>query len=324
MIANGVEVHSAQLSRSGAGRQILKNGSSVLVRIINDKGGGKYEGSVAGVRVNISSERQLKVGDTFIASINAKDGTIYLNPKDLAAASMTMNFSEVQESGLLSLLSSMGVPADSFSVSVLQIIKQMGLKIDAGMISKIRNLALHFTGKEKAAAELLAIISEKGIEASEEEIQELLLFLERQSENQNNDGSTSASGKQELLNKINSNTGAWYLLPFEIIQYGDASVLGKGCIRLLYEGSTSLKQMNVEALFNNQKYLFSLLYEGKKISRLCFNVSDTEAFDVEISKLKKKFMDAGLSAGKIEWKDAEYIEGNASGLENFYAFGGEV
>lgn len=324
MIPNGVEVHSAQLSRVGADRQILKNGSSVLVRIINDKGGGKYEGSVAGVRVNISSVRQLKVGETFVASINAKDGTIYLNPKDAVVSAMTMSFSEVQESGLMSFLSSLGVPADSLSVSVLQIIKQMGLKIDAGMISKIRNLALHFTGKEKSAAELLAMISEKGIDASEEEIKQLLLLLEMDSENQKDDNSHNQDTKENLLKKINSTPGAWYLVPFEIVKYGDSSVLGKGCIRLLLDSSNMLKQLNLETVYNHQKYLFSILYEGKKISNISFNVGAVNSVENEISDLKKRFMAAGLTPGKIEWAESEYIEGNASGLESFYAFGGEV
>ena len=323
MIANGVEVHSAQLSRLGAGRQILKNGSSVLVRIINDKGAGKYEGSVAGVRVNISSARQLKVGDTFVASINAKDGTIYLNPKDAMASAMTMSFSEIGESGLMSFLSAMGLPADSLSVSVLQIIKQMGLKIDASMISKIRNLALHFTGKEKSAAELLAIISEKGIEASEEEVKQMLLLLEMDSENQNDENSYYQNNDKNLLNKINSKKGSWFLLPFEIIKYGHSSVLGRGCIRLLFDSSNMLKQMNLETFYNQQKYLFTVIYEGKKITDVTFNAGEVKSIENEISELKKRFIAAGINPGKIEWEESEYIEGSASGLENFYAFGGE-
>lgn len=323
MNANGVEIHSAQLSRSGINRQILKNGSSVLVRIINNKGNGKFEGSVAGVRVNITSERQLKVGESFIATINAKNGTIYLEPKDAALASMTMNFSEIEEKGLLNFLSSIGVPADSFSVSVLQIIKQMGLKIDAGLITRIRNLALHFTGKEKSAAELLAVISEKGLEASEEEIRQLLILLESYEENKKNDSSSNESGKK-LLNKINNESGAWYLLPFEIISTDDFSLVGKGNVRLLLEASRLLKQMNISTVYNNNKYLFSILYKGRKISNISFNVSGKKSIDDEITLLKKKFLNAGLAPGKIEWTEADKIEGNASGLESFYSFGGKV
>ena len=266
MIAHGVEIQSAQLSRAGLGRQVLQNGSSVMVRIISDRGGGKYEGSVAGVRVNISSARQLKVGETFVATINAKDGTIYLNPKDAVASAMTMSFSEVQESELMAFLSASGLPSDLISVSVLQLFKQMGLKIDASVISKIRNMALHFSGKEKKAAELLSIFYEKGLEATEDEIKQLLLLLEYDSEDYDKRNPENKNQNKDLLNKINKTTGAWFLLPFELLQLPE-TIVGEGCIRLLFDSSKQLKLMNLEADYNNQKYIFSLSYEGKKLKR---------------------------------------------------------
>ena len=326
---NGVEIHSAQLSRSGLGRQLLKNGSSVFVRVISDKGGGKYEGSVAGVRVNITSACPLKAGETFLASINAKDGTIYLTPKDAAAAAMTMSFSEVQESGLMAFLAASGLPSDQVSVSVLQLLKQMGLKIDAGLISKIRNLALHFSGKEKGAAELLTILSEKGLEASEEEIQQLLFMLEGSYDRDEENASQQKADKDSFINRINAKSGAWYLLPFELVQFTDGDleqkkVVGGGCIRLLFDSARVLKRLNLETAFNNQKYIFSLAYEGKKLTSVHFNVSEAESAEEEIMRLKKHLMAADVTAGEVNWSDAEAVEGAASGLESFYAFGGEV
>ena len=323
MIANGVEIHSAQLSRAGLGRQILQNGSSVLVRVISDRGGGKYEGSVAGVRVNITSARALKAGETFTAIINAKDGTIYLNPKDTALASMTMSFTEVQESALMQYLASSGLPSDSISVSILQLLKQMGLKIDPGMLLKLRNLALRFTGKEKEAAELLAIISEKGIEASDEEIKQLLMLLEGGFDNENEEPSSETDQGKNLINKINAKTGAWYLLPFELLEL-PATVRGRGCIRLLMDSLNQLKLLNLEAEYQNKKYLFSLSYEGKKLGSLHFNVSPVLSEEDQIISLKKRFMAAGISPEEIKWAQACDIEGSACGQESFYAFGGEV
>ena len=347
MISNGVEIHSAQLSRAGISHQILKNGSSVLVRIISDKGGGKYEGSVAGVRVNISSAHSLKAGDTFPAIINAKDGTIYLNPKDasgngLLTSVMTMSFSEVQQSELMAFLAASGLPSDSISVSVLQLIKQLGLKIDATLITKIRNLALHFPGKEKQAAELLAILSEKGMDASETEINELLMLLDTNIDEKKDEKQNAAhkklqkkADKDSLINKINQMQGAWYLLPFELIQIShevgadtnkivDNNCIGKGCIRLLFDSAKQLKRLNLEAVYNQYKYLFSLAYEGKKISNAKFNVSDTVSVDEAIIRLKKHFMAAGVNAGELSWSESCDIEGSACLQESFYAFGGEV
>ena len=320
----------------GVNRQILKEGSSVLVRVIADRGGGKYEGSVAGVRVQLSSSKALQPGQSFVATVGIKNGSIVITPKDNALAAMAANeialsFNEVTETQLFSLLESLGLPADNLSSSILQSFKQMGLKMDSALANKIRNLALRFSGKEKSAAEILSLLAEKGLEADEEEIKELLILLEGDTAEQP-DSSKSKGSEQKLLNKINSTEGAWYLLPFELVQFTEKAVLegqilGRGCIRLLFDSAVNLKLLNLDCNYKNQKYLFSLVYEGKKISNTYFNVSsviNTLAADGEIDALKKHFMAAGINPGKISWAEKEELEGNASGLESFVSFGGEV
>ena len=341
--AGAVAIQSARLSQIGLNRQVLKEGSSVLVRVIADRGGGKYQGSVAGVRVQLNSAKTLQPGQSFVATVGVKNGTIVIVPKDtsLTAAGngeIALSFNEVSDAQLFSLLESLGLPADSLSSSILKTFKQMGLKMDSALANKIRNLALRFSGKEKSAAEILSLLSQKGLEADEEEIKQLLTLLE-------GEGSDLESGKPEadksqkpeekLLNKINSTEGAWYLLPFELVQLteseaassGDRQILGKGCIRLLFDSSTALKLLNLDCNYNNQKYLFSLSYEGKKITNTYFNVSSASGSllpESEITSLKKHFMAAGINPGKISWAEKEDLEGNASGLESFVTFGGQI
>ncbi len=321
----------------GVNRQVLKEGSSVLVRIIADRGGGKYEGSVAGVRVQLSSSKALQPGQSFVATVGIKNGSIVITPKDtsLAAASseIALAFNEISDSQLFSLLESLGLPADNLSSSILKSFKQMGLKMDSALADKIRNLALRFSGKEKSAAEILSLLAEKGLEADEAEIKQLLTLLEEDSAEQP-DSSKSKESEQKLLNKINSTEGAWYLLPFELVQLREMpdtehKFLGKGCIRLLFDSASALKLLNLDCSYNNQKYLFSLVYEGRKISNTYFNVSDSGEMrpqnpDNQIIKLKKHFMAAGINPGKISWAEKEELEGNASGLESFVSFGGQV
>lgn len=338
--AGAVAIQSARLSQIGLNRQVLKEGSSVLVRVIADRGGGKYQGSVAGVRVQLNSAKTLQPGQSFVATVGVKNGTIVIVPKDtsLTAAGngeIALSFNEVSDAQLLSLLESLGLPADSLSSSILKTFKQMGLKMDSALANKIRNLALRFSGKEKSTAEILSLLSQKGLEADEEEIKQLLTLLE-------GEGSDLESGKPEadksqkpeekLLNKINSTEGAWYLLPFELVQLteqavSDKQILGKGCIRLLFDSSTALKLLNLDCNYNNQKYLFSLSYEGKKITNTYFNVSSASGSlspESEITSLKKHFMAAGINPGKISWAEKEDLEGNASGLESFVTFGGQI
>ena len=322
---------------------MLKEGSSVLVRVISDRGGGKYEGSVAGVRVQLTSSKPLRPGETFTASIGVKDGTIVVTPKE-NAGQISFNFSEVSQNQLFALLESLGLPADKLSSSILQSFKQMGLKMDSALANKIRSLALRFAGKEKSAAEILSLLSQKALEADEEEIKELLALLEGDERSGEGNGpeqkqkqkpAEDNKSKEKLINRINSTEGAWYLLPFELVQLGHAEAadgrlfLGSGCIRLLFDSAKLLKLLNLDCTYNNQKYLFSLAYEGKKITNTYFNVSNAEnpekiRPEEELIRLKKHFMAAGLNGGKLSWAEKEAVEGNASGLEAFVSFGGQA
>lgn len=342
-----VTIQSARLSQIGLNRQILKEGSSVLVRVIADRGGGKYEGSVAGVRVQLTSAKPLHTGDSFTATIGVKNGFIIVTPKDIAgmtgipgAGEIALQFNEVSQAQLFSLLEALGLPADKLSSSILQSFKQLGLKLDSALANKIRSLALRFSGKEKSAAEILSLLAQKGLEADEVEISELLALLE------GDERSSSGSGTEQkqilkdenksqgkLINRINSTEGGWYLLPFELVQVGQADattppvILGRGCIRLLFDSVQSLKLLNLDCNYNKQRYLFSLLYDGKKITNTYFNVCSTETYanpEKEIINLKKYFMAAGLNSGKINWAEKDDLEGNASGLESFVSFGGQV
>lgn len=336
MSTHSVSIQSARLSQIGVNRQVLKEGSSVLVRVIGERGGGKYEGSVAGVRVQLSASKPLHAGDSFVATVAVKNGTVVVTPKETPGISqISFNFTEVSQNQLYSLLESLGLPADNLSSSILQSFKQMGLKMDSGLAYKIRNLALRFSGKEKSAAEILSLLSQKGIEADEQEIKELLMLLSGDKEDRNE---TQSNHKKKLINKINSVEGSWYLLPFDLIQIRDSGedeienrlVLGNGCIRLLFNSFCALQLLNVDCNYDNQKYLFSLSYEGKKIKNAYFNVSslassyNSKVPENEILKLKKLFISYGVNAGNISWIEKNVLEGNASGLETFVKFGGEV
>ena len=145
----------------------------------------------------------------------------------------------------------------------------MGLKMDSALANKIRNLALRFSGKEKSAAEILSLLAEKGLEADEAEIKQLLTLLEEDSAEQP-DSSKSKESEQKLLNKINSTAGAWYLLPFELVQFTEKAdlggqILGKGCIRLLFDSASVLKLLNLDCNYKNQKSRPSF-FRKRKIS----------------------------------------------------------
>ncbi len=332
MSAGAVSVHTTRLSQAGIGRQVLKEGASVLVRVIGEKGNGKYEGSVAGVRVQLSSSKILKAGETFVATVGVRDGKIVVTPKlegSGVTSEMTLTVSRADETSLAAFLENIGLPSDSLSLSILQQLKQMGLKIDAQFMSRIYNLSLRFKGKEKSASEILMILAEKGLKASDDEILELLEMLsgEKDFSDYSKEEPENQKKKENLINRINQKEGKWYLLPFEMV-YSGGQLLGKGVIRLLFENEKHLSLMNIDAKYNRKNYLFSLLFERKKCKEIRFNIFDSNGdffnFENAAESLRTRFLKAGLELPKINYCAACDIEGSASGSEEFYSFGGQV
>ena len=182
-----VQINS-QVSLHHQNGKVLKNGSSVLVRILSSKGNGKYEASVAGVKVEVSAKNPLKPGSVFVANVNSRNGSIEINPQQnikesafqtiLMESSLGEIFASVENPQIQALLSSLGMVSDNLSLSIFNQFKQLGMKIDSSFMNKIYNLALKFKGKEKKAAELMVLLKQKGISFTEDEIQQLLIQLE--------------------------------------------------------------------------------------------------------------------------------------------------
>lgn len=324
MVHGGISVYTGQLSRLGIPKQTLRDGSQVLVRIIADKGGGRYEGSVAGARVSITSKQPLATGTSFTASITSKNGQILLTP-NLGEASnisqQTFELAVMQNEELASFIQNLGLPADTLAFHLLQQTKQLGMKMDSTLLSKIYNLSVKFKGKEKRAAELLSILTKKGIDFSEEDLLALLEELDSNPDEQK-DNQKTGSQQYKLLNKINSIKDTWQMLPYEILSA--MGPLAKGSLGFFIDEAANLKLLNLECkwLRNNHKYLFSLEYE----KGLCRNIK-MSGEGPDLSKLAALLDQRLLAMGKeicIELVDAELIEGTACGQEEFFAFGGEV
>lgn len=320
----GLIVQTGQLSRMGVATKGLQNGSQVLVRIIADKGGGKYEGSVAGARININSRTPLSPGTSFKARISTQNGQLLLFPMNESgevAQNAFFTMEAVQTEQLAAMLQSLGLNADDLSYHLMQQLKQLGMKMDSSLLSKIYNLSVKFKGKEKRAAELIAILAKKGIDFSEEELLSLMQELGGE-EDSAEDNQKSQKGEYKLLNKINSIKNTWQLLPYEIVS--SIGALAKGSLGFFVDESANLKLLNLECkwLGNNHKYLFSLEYD----KGLCKNIK-MSGQGIALEKIADLLDKRLISAGKeitIEIVEPELIEGTACTQEEFYAFGGQV
>ena len=321
----GVIVQTGQLSRMGVAPKGLQNGSQVLVRIIADKGGGKYEGSVAGARININSRTPLSPGTSFKATISTQNGQILLYPmyeSGEVVQNALFTIETAQNEQLASLLQSLGLNPDDLSYHLMQQLKQLGMKMEPGLLSKIYNLSVKFKGKEKRAAELITILAKKGIDFSEEELLALLQELGEEPDSADSNSGAKQNQEYELLNKINSIKNTWQLLPYEIVS--NAGALAKGSLSFFVDEVASLKLLNIGCtwLSNNHNYLFSLEYE----KGLCRNIKMSgQGIDLEkLADLLDQKLIAAQKQITIEIVEPELIEGTACGTEEFFVFGGEV
>ena len=322
---NPLYVNARSQIRASQNVKVLQQGSSVLVRVIADKGGGQYEGSVAGVRVNLRSKNPLKPGDTFTATVNLNNGKIEITPKAESGISFLADkvFVEAQgQSQLQNLLAEIGLPPDDINSHIALQMKQLGMKLDAEVIRKLHALSIRFAGKEKKAAELLTILKDKGIELSQTQLLELLNLLEKEA-----DGGEEA--ESPALKIINHKSG-WIFLPYEIVNdpgntpsENEPSLLGRGIIRLLIGDDKKLSKLNFNLLINNNEYLFNLDFENKKCKKIrCnFPVKESEV-EKTLDALEKKLL--GCGAPQIIFAEKSELEGSGCESEEFFEVGGRV
>ena len=321
------QVQKTYSSQIKSNVKVLKEGSSVLVRVIASKGNGKYTGSVAGVRVNLSSSKPLLPGSAFVGNISSKNGVLSVIPKEISSLNQADIKIDVMENReILSLLQNLGLPGDSLSLNLFQMMKQMEMKIDQNLIGKLYKHALRFSGKEKSAGEILALLVKKGISADDESIKELISFLgDDFGQSDQPDLYQLGDKGKNLLNKINSLKDSWIFFPFEIVKFDDKKVFGNGCIKILFDTSGKIKILNLNCNYCEKKYLFNLNYEQNVCKKIRFYISSDDFSEVEkITKLLEEKLAKFGNNLEIEWADEESIEGFSCQTEELYTFDGSV
>lgn len=326
MNSNGVVIHSNRLINNGIQSQNLKNGSSVLVRVASYKGNGVYEGFVAGVKVNFSSQKELQIGQSFAAKIFVKDGMI-----ELQRTNENLSFREkvlINNSNsevITTLLNNLGLSADSVSVHIMHQLKQLEAKFDNQLINKIKNLAIKFKGKELSASELMIILKEKNIDFSENDISNLLSLLNFYDQEEND---YSDEHDYSLLNKMNKEKKNWLFFPFEFISMkddskSDSKKLGQGILKfLLSKDGQTVNLINIECLYKSAEYIFTLCFSDKKINKIFYYISG-------LNEKYRNFVEEKLSVLlnnqiNFEYKEKDILTGTSCKLSEFVSFEGVV
>lgn len=315
-------VNNNLISQLSGNTKVLQNGSSVLVRVIADKGNGKYEGSVAGTRITLNSKTPLKIGSTFVASINTQNGNLQIIPKgETAVSDKSPQLNLLQNEQLANLLKAIGLPPDQISLNLLKQMQQMDMKLDFKALQRFHNLALHFKGKEKSASQLLVVLLKKGLDATDEEILQMLMELDGDFEQQEHNAQQKDYG---LINRVNKVDGDWSFYPFELVDYKTSGLLGNGCIKIFQNNAGFLKYLNLSCNYLSKRYCFNLDYEGRKINTVHFNIEGDSASPEELSLALKKVFAKINPFVKVVWENMENLEGTGASLQEIYTFKGEM
>lgn len=308
---NTVATHS-KLPVSDTGNvKLLKEGSSVLVRVIADKGNGKYDGSVAGVRVSLTSKNPLTVGQSFTASVSLKNGMIQVIPKGGNSGNVLIS-TILQQNPVDKLINSLGIASDSLTEHIACQLKQLKLKFQPDLFLEIKRKASKYSGKEKLAAEIISLLKHKNLDFSDTAVNLLFKLFEDDELNEN---------EQSLLKLINSTDG-WVFLPYEIISKDSMKPCGSGVIKLLLFNGMNLKKINLNVNYRNKEYFFVLDFDNRKCKEIRMNVSNcSEARVPYMLELLRSKIDGAVT---IEWQEKSLLEGTDCESENFFSIAGEV
>ena len=369
---NNIVAYSHILNAGGIKTIPLREGNTVLVRIIEAKGNGLYEGSVAGNRVTISSSKNHVPGSTFLATISMKDGRPVLSNIESSGIKETFQkfnvtsftslqgnvFETITDPTLSAYLNSLGLAADNLSYHLLQQMKALGLKFDSLFMNRVYKMAARFSGKEKTAASLMLVLKQKGIDASFDELQELLNNLDPENEEDNlkqkqQQLKPDVSGKNEnlyfenmikdffkgLMNLNEEKTGlltvmnhlrssrstvsdsSWIFIPYELVTSQDK--VGGGNLKLLLNNNNQLEMACLSCLYRNEKSDFVINYDKHKINRISMYKENVSNKNQEIRLLEERFKDFNADI-QVEWIEKDKAQGLCASFEELQKVQGDV
>ena len=171
MSASIESIKNAYIQSQNIPQKKLAAGDEVSVKVIRNLGNGNYTVFLQGAKINVKSKIPLSEGGSFKATLEIEaDSKIILKT---VSGQKTADFFP---RSLFEFLTSAGIEADSVVLKIVHQMIQSGVKIDKSIIRKAKSVSTLFSGKEKQAAEISAILMEKGIEPEEKLIEKFLFF----------------------------------------------------------------------------------------------------------------------------------------------------
>jgi hypothetical protein len=218
MIRNNVSGHPVfSLKTSAVLSRLAAPGSVVWVEILSSGNQGTLV-RIAGKIFLASALAGSVKGAVFNARIQFSGSTVFLHPvaNDTPAV-------------LPDVLERLGIPQSDISAFLVSFFQKINARLIPDQIKSLERLSLRFPGREKEAAEIAAVLSERGIEPSFELISRILDQGDSSGPDQ---GSGSDRDFIAFVNQKKGHDRHWVLVPFSRVIEGQ---LCNGIIRFLVD-----------------------------------------------------------------------------------------
>lgn len=187
---NKVSVIQGQISQNKANFAVLRSGSVVTGRVLSKNADGSYLVSIAGQKISVKSEANLRSGQVFSARVKIAGNQVALSLVQESKSSgeilqkisgSNQNLSPEVQNFLMSL----GFEPDADSFKILQFMQQLGMKIDVPAAKKALNSSRNGGNVSEEKAQVSLLLEEKGIPPDEEKVSSILGKNQENSQNSN-------------------------------------------------------------------------------------------------------------------------------------------
>lgn len=268
--------------------QVLREGSSVFIRILSKNDSSSYGAALNGKRILVKSELPLQVGQGYRATVGQTTNVgersqlvLKLEGQELngitVIAQSKVDFSSdgvIANPQLAAWFRKNGMAPDSLSFELFNEMKKLGMKFHPFLLRKAHNLGASFKTHQKQAAIAALIMEQKGLKPSKQSIKKLLHDVFANSDDdddfdefydvlnraldENGGYSSGQSGSEQGLNFAKADLGQ-NLKEFsvsEVFKSFFASLFGK-------DSQNQYGNPSVLALFNHTGFSFEKpIYNG--------------------------------------------------------------
>lgn len=164
----------------------LKPGALVRVSVLAALPDGTFRVAVGGRELVAAGLRGASAGSSFSARVRIEGDAIVLSP--------VVDSSVELPPGMSPLFAGLGIPETPVSSFLLSFFRTIEMKLDPALMRSIMKTAARFPGRELRAAEAAAILAERGINADDDTVAELMNLIEGRSEGDRRAGSGCRDG----------------------------------------------------------------------------------------------------------------------------------